>query len=121
MNFHITTSHADPYQVIHVAGEVDIATAPELQAALDKLAAEGETCLVIDLDEVTFLDSAGLRVLVAAHRSINDQRGQLRVVCQRGRIWDVFKLTNLDDVLSMHETLAAATAPDSPAGAVAQQ
>jgi anti-sigma B factor antagonist len=52
----------DRASVVSLAGEIDIATAPKVQAALD--AARGEGALVLDLRGVGFIDTSGLRVIV---------------------------------------------------------
>ena len=60
-------THADgDHAILEVAGEIDLATAPELRAALSDLLEEAHLDLLVDLRQVTFLDAAGLRVLVAA-------------------------------------------------------
>src|SRR5439155_10581470 len=53
------------YAIVAVAGEVDIATVTRLRERLFELAASGRT-LVVDLDQVSFIDSAGLAALVGA-------------------------------------------------------
>jgi anti-anti-sigma factor len=55
------------YTVITVAGEIDIATAPQLGERLAVLAGSGRP-VIADLDQVRFIDAAGLRVLAAAAR-----------------------------------------------------
>jgi anti-sigma B factor antagonist len=55
------------YAIVAVAGEVDIATVTRLRERLFGLAASGST-LVVDLDQVSFIDSAGLAALVGAAR-----------------------------------------------------
>ena len=55
------------YAIVAVAGEVDIATVTRLRERLFELAASGRT-LVVDLDQVSFIDSAGLAALVGAAR-----------------------------------------------------
>jgi anti-anti-sigma factor len=59
--------------VLRVGGEVDIATAPELNKCLDEL--DGN--VVVDLTDVTFLDSSGIRVLVVARKQLVREGGSL--------------------------------------------
>lgn len=51
---------------VRPVGEIDIATAPTLEAAIRRVAATGSRHIVVDLREVTFMDAAGARVLVEA-------------------------------------------------------
>ena len=72
---------ADPEPVLHVAGELDIATAPALREALLKLAQQDEPFdLVVEAPGVAFVDSSGLAVLLMAARrwSAMDKRLVLR-------------------------------------------
>jgi anti-anti-sigma factor len=64
--FSISTSERDGRAVVVVRGELDLATAPDLDAALIELQ-EVKQDVVLDLRELAFMDSTGLRVIVAAH------------------------------------------------------
>ena len=70
------------YPVVTVAGEIDIATAARLRERLFELAAGGRP-LVADLDQVRFIDSAGLAALVGAANRAAAHGGSLHVVCAR--------------------------------------
>jgi anti-anti-sigma factor len=56
--------------VVHVAGELDLATAPQLQAVLHRLVSSGADTVVLDVADLSFCDSIGLGVFVAAHRDL---------------------------------------------------
>jgi anti-anti-sigma factor len=64
--FSISISDRDGRAVVVIRGELDIATAPDLEAALTERLDAGQD-VVVDLRELAFLDSTGLRVLVASH------------------------------------------------------
>ena len=104
-----------------VAGEIDIATATRLREGLAGLAAGGRP-LVADLDQVRFIDSAGLAALVGAASRAAAHGGSLHVVCARPRIRQLFRLTGLDRRLAPARTLeealdAALAARSTPAKA----
>jgi anti-sigma B factor antagonist len=65
----LTTTDEGDRKVVAVAGEVDPLTAPEFDDALRAAAAESST-VVVDLGAVSFLDSSGLRVIVAAQQEL---------------------------------------------------
>lgn len=91
--------------VLAVTGELDLATAPRLEAALRRLAARRPRLVVIDLTGVVFLGSSGLAVLTAA--------GTLGVVLRivaPGSLGRIFALTALDKVLHLHDTVEEALA-----------
>jgi anti-sigma B factor antagonist len=109
LEVHLDQSGETP--VVRVVGEVDIATAPVLRARLEQLPAPTRR-VVVDLSEVTFLDSTGLSVLVGAWKrfSGDDSEGDLRLVVVRPTIQKVLEITGLDQVFSVFATLAEALA-----------
>jgi len=95
------------YVIVDVAGEIDIATVARLRECLFGLAVSG--CpLVADLDQVSFMDAAGLGVLVGAARRAAASGGSLHVVCARRQIRRLFGLTGLDRQIPLARTLAEA-------------
>jgi anti-anti-sigma factor len=77
--FSISTSDSDGRAVVTVRGELDLATAPELETALlERLDAGSE--VVLDLRELEFMDSSGLRVLVTAHARAADGGPRFAIV-----------------------------------------
>jgi anti-sigma B factor antagonist len=64
---HVTVEPLDDASLVRVAGEIDLSTVPELRRELDAARAEGATVL-LDLSDVTFIDSTGLHLLLEASR-----------------------------------------------------
>ena len=96
--------------IVSAVGEVDVSTAPELRQRLQELP-EGSQ-VVVDLTDVTFLDSTGLGVLVAALKRVreSDAGGDLRLVVTRPQVTKVLEVTGLSTVFSVYPTLEAALA-----------
>jgi len=86
--------------IVAVGGELDLHTAPSLQAALTALDSSG--CILVDLTGVTFLDSTGLGVFVGALARAEDRQARLLLVANSPRIAKVFAITGLDAVLPLH-------------------
>jgi anti-sigma B factor antagonist len=85
--------------VIRVKGELDLFECPRLERALREAEASHAIRILLDLEELTFIDAAGLSVLVTAwHRSMTDSN-RLRVTHGKGSVADMFRLTALDMVL----------------------
>jgi anti-sigma B factor antagonist len=97
--------------VVAVSGEIDVATAPQLQERLHSLIARGQATLVLDLLAVTFLDSTALGVLVGALKRCREQGGQLQLVVADPRIMKIFEITGLTTVFPIVDSLAAVGAP----------
>ncbi len=99
-----------PFVVVAVRGEVDIATAPKLREKLVELASQGAQQVVVDLDAVEFLDSTGLGVLIGGMKRLRGLDGDLTLVCTQPRILKVFEITGLNRAFTIHETVDAAVA-----------
>lgn len=104
-----STSHG-AITLVSVGGEIDVYTAPMLREALDRVISEGRVEIVVDLEKVTFMDSTGLGVLVGRLKAVRVQNGMLQIVCTQDRILKIFRITGLDKVFHLHETVEAATA-----------
>jgi len=89
----------DRTHVVAPHGEVDALTAPRLGRRLLGLADEGKTRLVVDLSNVTFMDSTGIGVLLNALRQLRSRKGGLVLVCPTERIMRPFQITGLMDQL----------------------
>ncbi|MFD5249986.1 STAS domain-containing protein [Amycolatopsis sp. NPDC058340] len=112
----VVSRQLDGHALVTATGEVDVDTAPRLQAALDD--SHGQACL-LDLTRVSFLDSAGLAVLVTAHSHAEARREPLRVVVDSNSpVIRPIEITGLDVVLRLYHTvdeaLDAANQPPRP-------
>jgi anti-sigma B factor antagonist len=95
--------------VVTVAGEVDGQTAPALYDALD-VAAQFSGKVVLDLGQVTVLDSAGLDVLAAAREQIRDSSGSVVLVVADGQVRAILQRAGLPEVFLVVERVAEAVA-----------
>ncbi|MFG2542986.1 STAS domain-containing protein [Streptomyces sp. NPDC048594] len=103
------------WTVVGASGEIDIAFAPVVRAAVVRLLDEGHLHFVLDLCGTPFLDSAGLGMIVAVTKRIQARHGSLRIACDDERLLRVFTLGGLRPVYSFHDTVEQAVA--QPAGA----
>jgi anti-sigma B factor antagonist len=107
----VNTQTDDGSPVVVVTGEIDMATAPMLGRELTSAIESGDGPVVLDLTEVTFFDSSGLRVAIVAHRDLGDRGRRLAVVCDPdGHVRRTFALAGLSDVLDLHPSREAALA-----------
>jgi anti-anti-sigma factor len=80
---------------VKIAGDVDLASAPELDRSLSALQAEGRS-VVVDMREVSFMDSSGLRVILGADARARSSGSRLILVPGPPGVQRVFQLTLLD-------------------------
>lgn len=109
-SFNIDESDAGSHSLIAVRGEIDRATAPQLSAALRQATLEREGPVVLDLCEVTYIDSAGISVLLNALRRLTRLRRRLVIACPPGGVRRVFEITRLDDALAVMDSREEAIA-----------
>jgi anti-sigma B factor antagonist len=108
MEFTVSTREENPFTVIEVGGEVDVYTAPRLREAVVTAIESGNTRLVIDVENVEFLDSTGVGVLVGALKKVRSAGGTLDIVCTQPRLLKIFGITGLDKVFGLHTSVAEA-------------
>ena len=110
MNLKLGHYATDGIEVIDVQGEIDIYTAPRLRELLIDLVSQGSYQLIVNLDEVGFLDSTGLGVLVGGLRRVRAHNGSLDLVCTQQPILKIFRITGLTEVFGIYETVDQAIA-----------
>ena len=83
---------------IAVSGRVDTVTAPELEASLKFGDA---TCVVMDLAKVPYMSSAGLRLLLSAHKKMLAKGGELQIANVQEDVREVLDITGFSDILNL--------------------
>ena len=93
----VVAPEGDGY-VVALAGEIDLATCEELGAAIEPLIEPDQT-IVVDLSEVSFMDSSGLRVFLRARALLNDKGGTLVLRKPTEQVRRLFVAVGLDSLL----------------------
>jgi anti-anti-sigma factor len=86
---------------IALTGELDLASAGELEDGLKQLESTGPELIVLDLRELQFMDSTGLRAVLAADARARDRGGRLIVVRPPGEVERVLQVTRMDEHLEL--------------------
>lgn len=95
----ITKTAKDAALTVALAGRLDTVTAPELEAEL-KASLDGVRELAIDLAELEYVSSAGLRVLLSAQKIMNKQ-GEMKVLHVSDTVMEIFEVTGFSDILTI--------------------
>src|SRR3989304_7108896 len=95
-------------------GRVDADSGPQLKLVLQDLAAEGVLLIVVDLQEVDFMDSSGLSALVSGLRALRERDGSLHLCRPQPQPLTALKLTMLDRVFPIFATREEALDFDQP-------
>lgn len=92
-----------------------MATAPRLRQQVVVMVNAGHVNVILDLNEVDFLDSVGLGVIVGAVKRVRSNGGEILVVCDNDQILKLFEITRLHSAVDVHGTLEEALADGSDA------
>ena len=95
----ITKNHDGDRLTVALEGRLDTSTSPQLEAEL-RTSVNGVTELVIDLEKLDYVSSAGLRVLLAAQKVMNRQGG-MKVTNVKPEIMEIFEVTGFVDILKI--------------------
>lgn len=99
--FGICVDCGDQHAVIRVRGEVDLETAPILEARLLALARNGATVITVDMAETDFIDSTGLHALVVGLRTLRASGGDLVLRSPSRNAVRILQLSGLDTVVKV--------------------
>ncbi len=100
----ITKSQQQGIPIIHLAGDIDGRTAPQVQEAILP-SLQANCLLLLEMSRVTFMSSAGLRVLLLLYRQMNDSNCQVALVGLPEMIRDTMSITGFLDFFTTYDTL----------------
>lgn len=97
------TAKSDTESSVTVKGEVDVYTAPELREKLLPLCERNQHKVVVDLAEVTYMDSMGLGVLIGAYKASQRADGELVITGATARVERLFNITGLNELITIEK------------------
>jgi anti-sigma B factor antagonist len=107
--FEVSVEHSGTTAIVHLAGELDIGTAPALAEALQSLERPCER-IILDLTSLEFIDSTGLRLAVVEHGRSNMDGFEFVIAGATGPVLKVLRLTGLDVTLPLAPDVASVLA-----------
>src|SRR5271166_7190952 len=108
----IQTKHLQPdIVVLEIAGRITLGReSKQLEWAVETLVGEGRKKVIFDIAGVTNVDSTGIGIIVMSSGKLKKAGGELRVAGATAHVHDVLKMTNVDQIVILHPTTAAAAA-----------
>jgi stage II sporulation protein AA (anti-sigma F factor antagonist) len=106
----VVATATDGIRVLTLAGEIDHHTGDQLHRALDTTGTTRPR-IVIDMRRVTFMDSSGINILIAAYRAVTQADGWLRLAAPTDSVLRALQLVGVDDLIECHPTLHDALTP----------
>jgi anti-anti-sigma factor len=106
----ITTRDVNEVKVIAIEGELDLDSSPEAEKQLTRMREDGIKKMLLDLEKLEFISSAGLRVLLAAAQEMKVAGGDLRVCSLNETVKEVFDISGFSTLLMVFDNEAKALA-----------
>lgn len=103
----VVSTATDGIRVLTLAGEIDRDTGQTLRQALDASATPHQR-IVVDLSRVTFMDSTGINIFIAAHRSLTEAGGWIRLAAPTQAVLRLLQIVGVDTFIDCRETLRQA-------------
>ena len=87
---------------------MDAVSSPALEKELSKLMAQGEKDFVIDLGELDYISSAGLRVILATAKRLKGKEGKILLASLQDMVKEVFEISGFSAIIPIYESLESA-------------
>lgn len=99
---YMTARYEDDVAILPLRGRLDALTAPQLHKEAQRLIEQGVRYLLIDLSDVVFLSSSGLRALLLVRKELMTLGGELRLAAAPFQVREVFEMTGFSQVFALH-------------------
>lgn len=106
----VTTEQVGTISVVRVSGQLDSSTADAFSSRMIELAKAPTTRLVLDLEQVAYVSSAGLRVVLALFKQLKANGGALVLAAVHPRVQDILEIAGFTAILPVAPTTDAAIA-----------
>jgi len=106
----VPASAGAAHAVVVLTGEVDATNSEELYGVLESVVLQHPRLLVVDLTELSFMDSTGLRMLLRSSRELDQQGGVLALAAPHASVARVLQLTRADQLIPVYASIADAVA-----------
>ena len=104
------TPERDRSNVLPLKGEIDLHVSPSVTASLNSMIEKKPQRLVVDLSDVTYIDSAGLAALIGAMQKVEGYGGKFLLAGLQETVRSIFEISRLDQVFQIFPDAAAALA-----------
>lgn len=106
----ITCERQNNIEIFKVKGRLESNTSPELEQQLMRSLERGTTRMVIDFENLEYISSAGIRVILKAVKKLGQTQGRLVLCCLQDYVQEVFEIAGFDTYLTIEPTLERAIA-----------
>ena len=100
----IEVNESSAIKILHLEGALNSETARETETRLNQLIMGGNNKLVVNLNEVNYISSAGLRIFLMANKLIKKQNGALRLCCLNNTVNEVFEISGFNMIFKIFKS-----------------
>jgi anti-sigma B factor antagonist len=97
-------------RVVDLNGEIDVYTSPRVKETITDLIDQGHYDLIINLENVRYIDSTGLGVLIGGLKRVREHSGTVNLVCTNPQIKKIFDITGLVKIFGIYDSEPSASA-----------
>ncbi|MFH1407214.1 MAG: STAS domain-containing protein [Candidatus Omnitrophota bacterium] len=94
--------------ICQISGEVDVTTSPDLRKLFERMARDKTKTLVLNLQNVSYIDSSGLATLVEGLQRAKSYNGKLKLTNLSGKAKSLFEITKLERIFDIYDSEEAA-------------
>ncbi|MBI4978579.1 MAG: STAS domain-containing protein [Spirochaetes bacterium] len=99
----LKTSDHGNVKIVHLEGKLDVNLSIEIESEFEKMIDAGVTRMVLDLKQVEYLSSSGLRIFISAMRKLKEKKGRLVLCNVTPMVKKIFKIVELEDIFEIHD------------------
>jgi anti-sigma B factor antagonist len=99
----INTRNKGDIVILDIAGEIDLYNAPEIKDIINKLIEEKKFNVIINLDQVSYIDSSGIGALISSLSNLKKYQGGLKIINVFASVRKVFELTKLTSFFEIYD------------------
>ncbi len=104
----IKTRRVDDVLVVEITGRLDTQSSGPASEEMARIAQDGNAKILLDLRNLEFLSSAGLRLLLRTMKLLPDPEGRMMICQAKGVVKEVLEISGFDDFIDVHDTEAVA-------------
>jgi anti-anti-sigma factor len=108
MVMEVTSNERGSVVIMQVKGRLDATTAAQFEKECDAWMERGFTAIIADLEQLEYVSSAGLRVILSAAKKLKSRNGQIKICNISGLVREVFALSGFTNILAIYPTVEEA-------------
>jgi anti-sigma B factor antagonist len=114
VNLEIKTQTKKSITLLSIKGEVDLYSSPEVRKTILNLTKKQAPAILVNLEEVNYMDSSGVATLIEGLQLCNKYKGHFALAGLRDNVREVFELTRLDKIFQIHKDVQSALKEFAP-------